>query len=146
MSESNSSATDPDWQLHFAAQKGNLREVRRLVERGLPFDTFDEIGKTPLHYACEGGHINVVKYLIQQGADVNAQDQKVIGDTPLSSCAQTCSLEMARTLVQAGASPTCPGWMQITALTRAAKRKRGEGPSVHQFLLDASKRCEKTRT
>src|SRR6188474_3254511 len=86
---------------------------------------FDEIGRTPLHYAVEGGHLEVVKELLEAGANVDAQDERVIGDTPLAA-AGNCSLEMAELLIRAGADPARPGWMQLCALDRAKERKRGD--------------------
>ena len=41
---------------------------------------------------------------------------------------------MAKLLVDAGADPTVPGWMQLTALHQSENRKRGDGPRVHELL------------
>ena len=127
-------------QLHFAAADGDLDRVKQLVAEGYPLDEFDDVGKTPLHHAAEGGHFDIVRFLLEAGADVNARDEARAGNTPLAEVAQTCSLEMARILVDAGADPTIPGSMQITALLRAARRRRGDGPRVHQLLLEAAKK------
>jgi hypothetical protein len=35
-------------------------------------------------------------------------------------------------------NPTIPGWMQLTALDRARKRKRGDGPGVYELLMRAA--------
>jgi ankyrin repeat protein len=133
-----------DWfikeQLHFAAQDGNLAEVQRLVDSGYDVNAFDEdLYFTPLHYAAKGGHVKVMKYLISVGADVNAHNPKAAGETPLGEVAQNCSFEVAETLVKAGADPTIPGWMQISALHRAGKRKETEGVRVYQLLFSTAK-------
>ena len=48
--------------------------------------------------------------------------------------------EMAAILVEAGADPTIPGWMQSTALDRARDRKKEEGRRVYDLLLETAKR------
>jgi ankyrin repeat protein len=130
-------------QLHFAAQRGDLDAVVELLARGKNPNHFDEGGCTPLHYAAEDGHIEVVKSLLAAGANVNAHDEGVIGNTAIAHIAGNCSLEMAQLLVNAGADPTITGWMQLTALHRSEKRKRGDGPKVHQLLCDAARRLAK---
>ena len=125
--------------LHFAAQEGDLDEVKRLVAEGCDINAFDELGKTPLHYAAERERFEVARYLLEQGADVNAHHEPSIGNTPLSEIAGSCSLRRATLLVDSGADPTIPGWMQLTALHRAEKRTRGEGPQVYQLLVRAAK-------
>jgi hypothetical protein len=47
---------------------------------------------------------------------------------------------MAAILVEAGADPTIPGWMQSTALDRARDRKKEEGRRVYDLLLETAKR------
>ena len=46
---------------------------------------------------------------------------------------------MAELLVNAGANPTIPGWMQLTALDRARDRKKDEGKRVYELLVKAAK-------
>ena len=132
--------------LHFAAQDGDVEEVKRLLKDGYQPNEFDDLGKTPLHYAAERGHLEVLKALIASGADVNAHDERVIGNTPLREVAGNCSYEVAKILVDAGADPTIPGWMQITALHQARERKRPEGLRVRQLLEDAAAQLGKAGT
>jgi ankyrin repeat protein len=127
------------YDLHSAADKGDLESVQQAIARGQRLSGFDEIGKTPLHYAAAGGHIEIVKALLAAGANVNANDPRVNGNTPLASIAGNCSLEMAELLVRAGADPTIAGWMQLCALDHAKDRKRGDGPKVYKLLQRASK-------
>jgi cytohesin len=126
--------------LHFAAQDGDLLRVRELLAQGRPPDSFDDLGKTALHYAAEGEHLAVMRALLEAGADVNANDPKQIGNTPLREVAANCSLEVAKLLIEFGAEPRIPGWMQITAIHQAAARKRGDGPRVAALLADAAKK------
>ena len=127
-------------QLHFRAQDGNVEDVKRLLAAGYQPNVFDDLGKTPLHYAAEGGHLEVMNVLLAAGADVNANDERVIGNTPLSEVAGKCSFDVAKILVDAGADPTIPGWMQLTALHRSKSRKEDEGKRVHELLEQAALR------
>ena len=127
-------------QLHFAAQDGNVEDVRRLLAAGYPVNRFDEIGNTPLHYAAMEGHLSVMNMLLAAGADVNAHDETVIGNTPLREVARNCSYEVAKTLIDGGANPNIPGWMSITALYEARQRKSSEGLRVRELLEQAAER------
>ena len=132
---------DEKEQLHFAAQDGNLAKVKELVEKGYSVNQFDrDCSKTPLHYAVEGEHFEVVEFLINCGGNVNAYDKDKIGNTPLREVADECSLKMAKLLIAAGANPTIPGWMQLTALDKAEKRKTEEGAGVYRLLKEAAKK------
>jgi len=48
---------------------------------------------------------------------------------------------MVEILINAGADPTVPGWMSLTALDKSVARKRLEGRKVHRRLVEAAKRC-----
>ncbi|SRR5579883_372199 len=144
-----------DWfehtKLHRAAEAGDLNLVRALLNQGCPVNAFDELGKTPLHYAVLGEHFAVIESLLRFGADVNAHDERVIGNTPLGEAASTCSLRMAQFLAEAGADPTIPGWMQLTALDLAERRRHeegtgSEGQAVFNLLKEAAeKRSQRKR-
>jgi len=132
--------------LHFAAQDGDIAEVARLLNEGHEPNVFDELGKTPLHYAAKHGHTAVMRLLLASGANVNAHDERVIGDTVLGEVASNCSFEVAKILVDAGANPTIPGWMMLTALDRSEERKKSEGVRVHQLLVQAARRFRRAGT
>jgi len=123
-------------QLHGAAGAGDLARVDALIERGYPVNRFDSLGWTPLHHAVRGEHFNVVDRLLAAGANVNANDERQIGDTPLADCVETCTYEMAKRLIDAGADPTIPGWMQLTAVHRAEVRKDVNARKIRRLLHD----------
>ena len=121
-------------QLHFASAEGDLGKVKRLVAEGFPLDAFDDLSRTPLHCAVEGGHLEVVKYLLSAGAEVNAREERKIGNSPLGAVAGNCSYEMADLLVKAGADPILPGWMNLSALDHAGARKKEEGIELLRLI------------
>src|SRR6476661_8281497 len=125
-------------QLHRAAQDGDLARVNDLIEREYPLNRFDDLGKTPLHYAVQGNRLEVVKRLIEAGANVNAHDERVIGNTPLGDNARECSYEMAKVLIEAGADPTVRGWIQMNALDRARERKDANALKIIRLLEETT--------
>jgi ankyrin repeat protein len=127
--------------LHRAAARGNLLEIEKLLREGCGIDAFDEdLPRTPLHYAVIENQVEAVRRLIQAGANVNANDEARIGDTPLGRVAETCSFEIAKLLIDAGADPTIEGHMQLTALDHSQGRNDPEGMRVHNLLLDTARR------
>ena len=133
-----------DWfekeELHFAVQDGDIEKVRALIDQGAIVNTFDQIDKTPLHYATESENFQIIELLLKAGADPNAHNEKNIGNTPLRNVASKCSLKLAKVLIKAGADPSIKGWMQISAIDIAKKRKRG-GPMVYKLFIDTVNKC-----
>ena len=68
-------------ELMWAASKGDISAIQRLVVEGADLDGADYDGRTPLHLAAAEGRIGVVQYLIGQKVDVNPRDRW--GGTPL---------------------------------------------------------------
>ena len=56
--------------LHWAAFKGNLKCVWKLMATGLSIHDVDHCGNTALHLAVAGGHVDVMICLLQNGADL----------------------------------------------------------------------------
>jgi ankyrin repeat protein len=124
-------------QLHDAAGKGDLAEVERLLQAKYPVNRFDTLGWTPLHHAVRGGHLHVVDRLLKAGANVNAHDERDIGNTPLADNVRECSFEMAKRLIDDGADPTIRGWMQLSALDQVMDRKDADAGKVQRLLKAA---------
>ena len=60
-------AEDRKTALHFAAQKGNVIMMRKMIERGLSVDAEDKDGWTPLHEAAYYGSKGAAEVLIENG-------------------------------------------------------------------------------
>jgi uncharacterized protein len=67
--------------LHYAANDGDLAQVKRLIVLGSEVNYKDKNGWTPLHFAAQAMNPNIVSLLLSSGAEVNAQDND--GNTPL---------------------------------------------------------------
>ena len=87
--------------LHDAADKGQLKQVEILLERGAMVKrTVD--GFSPLHYACLQGHLSVVKKLIERypfHKDLLTRNK----DTPLHLAARSGHAAIVKFLLDYGA-------------------------------------------
>ena len=68
------SVDDRGDQLLAATRKGDLAEVKRLLDGGADVNTRTRYNSTPLFFACDRGHTEIVRLLIERGADVNVKD------------------------------------------------------------------------
>ena len=58
--------------LHVAAEQGNTRPCKALIDEGANIDSEDFLGKTPLAVAAKKGRKDVVNFLLQNGAEVDS--------------------------------------------------------------------------
>jgi ankyrin repeat protein len=90
--------------LHIAAEHGDARSIRRLLELDAEVDEKDAQGRTPLHIAVRHRQLKAAAELIAAGASLNAETRD--GWTPLSIAVKTGSPLMidlvVRTLGDAG--------------------------------------------
>eukprot|EP01052_Picozoa_sp_SAG31_P035239 SAG31_NODE_4224_length_3447_cov_2.493130_4_plen_212_part_00 len=68
--------------LHWAAFKGHLPCVWKLMGAGLSIHDVDHCGNSALHLAVAGGHVDVTTCLLQNGADMVSPNY--FGNAPLS--------------------------------------------------------------
>ena len=110
--------------LHHAAEDGNCSVLNFLLDIGFKntINEFDADHFTPLMRAAMKGHIDIVRVLLESGADVNAYDEPSIGNTVLREVVETAEPELIKMLIDAGADPLIPGWMQLTAIDKAKER------------------------
>jgi len=134
MSRHNVSWTDLD----NAAYEGDVKRVRKLLEKGVSPNVRDEYGSTPLHKAAFRGHVKVVKLLLEHGADPNIQNK--VGWTPLHAAAFKGHVDVARLLLERGVDPNVRNDNGDTPLHDAAYKghfdvvelllERGADPTV----------------
>lgn len=99
-------------------------------------DAFDpDLSWTALAYAARNGDVDMVRYLIERGANVDAHDAARAGETALYEAVSCGHFEVARLLVEHGADPNIPGFMQHTALGVARRRIRA--PEFYELLSNA---------
>ena len=108
--------------LHEAARKGDVEEVKRLLDNGANVWAQDYGGTTALYWAAFR-HVEAVKVLLEHGADVGARDED--GKTALFFAAQNGNVDVVKVLLEHGADVEAKdkdGW---TALHRAVWKGRG---------------------
>ena len=65
-------ATDEEERLVDAADRGDVEQVRQLLDAGVDVNARNNMGNTALREAVRSRHVAVVKLLVERGADVNA--------------------------------------------------------------------------
>jgi len=63
-----------DEDLLTAARKGDIAEVKSLLEKGASLEAKSRYGQTPLFFAARNGHEELVKFLLAKGANPNIKD------------------------------------------------------------------------
>ncbi|MBK7993617.1 MAG: glutaminase A [Blastocatellia bacterium] len=90
--------TDRVIALIWAASKGDLTAIQRLVARGVDINGADYDGRTPLHLAASEGHAHIVKYLLGYGANTQLKDRW--GNTAIDDAANNQHQEIISLLKQ----------------------------------------------
>lgn len=104
------------------AARGNIAEVQRLLDAGVPVNSRQTgTGWTPLISAIRAGRADVAKLLLDRGANPNVAGST--GYTPLMAATQMRNVGMIRTLLLQGANPDKATPKGLTALMLAAGNK-----------------------
>ncbi len=74
-----------EWQLTHAIEKGDLKEVERLVKAGANIHAKENLA---LVLASIYGHLEVVKYLVEQGADIHAENNLALRWAGCEKCTE----------------------------------------------------------
>lgn len=91
------------WYLvHTAAEKGSIKCMLVLLDRGVDVDTVDYGEWTPLIHAASRGHFEMVNLLLNRGADINASGY--YGETALYLAVSGGRIECVRFLLERGAN------------------------------------------
>ena len=104
----------------WAAARGELEHLRRLLARGAHVDAADLDGETPLHCAARWGHTEIADLLLSKGADPNAQTR--YGTTPLHLAVRELRSETAKTIIEHGADVNRRDTFGCVPLHDVAKR------------------------
>ena len=116
-----------DEELGEAAARGDLEQVKRLLDKGANVIAHNREGATPLMRAAEKGHLDVVKLLLRKGAPVNGKSSDNV--TPLMYAARGGNLKAVKLLLDKGADVNSETGFFRTALMddeigRASCRER----------------------
>jgi hypothetical protein len=93
----------PDAPLFAAVDKGDLKQVKKLVKGGADVYGRDHAGRTALVHAAMHGNAAMTSYLLGLKPDVDARD--LYGNCALNSAAAQGDDKAAKALLAAGANP-----------------------------------------
>lgn len=105
--------------LAAAAQRGDERAVRRLLETGADVDQAHNDGMTPLHWAAFNGDEEMVRLFLEAGGRVNATT-RLEAVTPLQLAAVAGRASIVELLLDAGAPADAPNALGATPLMHAS--------------------------
>lgn len=124
-----------DDSLHKAAHRGDVAQVRALLEKGgVDPDARDSYGGTALHAAMFQDRIEVVALLLAHGFDPNAIGPRN-GYTPLHDAVWADNLPAARLLLEHGARTDIKGKDGLSPYEKAVR----EGKKKMADLLKRSR-------
>ena len=69
--------------LHLSSTGTNLSIPLLLISNGVPINSVDEIGTTPLHWACLHGNVKMVELLLSYNANIKALDEGLYSNNTL---------------------------------------------------------------
>lgn len=121
--------------LFKAAQKGNVAEIRRLVNAGVAVDVRNEYGQTPLIVAAISDKPKAIEELVKLGAALNAQENS--GNSALLRALALNNYGAIWKLVKLGADVSLRNKADETALYWAALNESQLAPAVVDLLLRA---------
>ena len=108
-----------------AARKGDVEAVKKALNKGVPIESTNDRGETPLCLAVIGGHVPTISALLSRNARIEARTKK--GLTPLL-CARenvsTSRVNVMRVLLSAGANLDAKDENGDTALHHALSLNR----------------------
>ncbi|KAL6058787.1 Anaphase-promoting complex subunit 11 [Balamuthia mandrillaris] len=86
-----------------AARKGDVKAMKKILNKGVGIQGKDSEGRTALHHAAEAGNMAAAQFLLDNKADIDAQDNH--GMTALLRSVLACKEDMAFYLLKQGADP-----------------------------------------
>ena len=122
-----------DARLHDAAGAGDVGAIRELLGAGLPIDTRDTDGRTPVMVATVARQTEAVRALVEAGADVDIRDNRL--DNVFLYAGANGLLDILRIANEAGADPAITNRFGGIALIPASERGHVE---IVRYLLAES--------
>jgi len=107
-----------------AAEEGDIKTVKMLLENGADIEAKNNEDYTALIYAARDGHTDMVKLLVTKGADIEAKNDR--GVTPLFVAAINGQLDSVKILIEAGANIHVKNRAGKTAQMRAEEQGHTE--------------------
>ena len=106
----------------------NLDQIRSIVTKdpGVLHRCCVDLGESPIHEAVRKRSFIVADLLLELGADINANCEPLIGNTPLDIAVNERDVEAAVYLIDRGANPNIPTWMWLCAIDRAVNEAEKE--------------------
>lgn len=127
--------------VHYAAVRGHVGIVQKLIMTGVDVNTRDGDNRTPLHWAATSGWVNVAEFLITNGASVNIVQKD--GFSALHAATCLGHMHMCRFLLAEGAEVNRTdrdGWSPLHMATCY-----GHPEVVRLFLSSGAKVNQRTR-
>lgn len=121
-------------EIHKAARKGDLEDVRALIAGGADLSELDKAVGAALHWAAARGHVDVAQVLIEAGADPSQESHGPDLLTPLHLASASGHVLVVELLVEAGADLAAGEGNIGTPLHSAAQADKAE---VVDYLLSA---------
>lgn len=122
-------------ELHVACKKGDVSEVKRLIDLGLDVNASMACGKTPMTLAIHQGSIDCVKLLLDNGASI-LPNPKDCGWTPMHHAAREGRVDMIQLFVERGTDINVRCVDRETSLSRACMYSFSEGKiACARYLL-----------
>jgi ankyrin repeat protein len=127
----NATSADGSTALLWAAHRGDVAEVRRLIGAGANVSLANHYGATPMSEAATQGETAIIAALLKAGADVNSSNAE--GETALMEVTRTGRLDAARLLLSHGANVHAhETWGGQTALMWAVTQDQ---PDMMKLLI-----------
>ena len=88
-----------------ATRKGDLAQVKALLDKGANVNSKTRYNQTPLFFACDRGNLEIAKLLIDRGADLNVKDN-FYSATPLTWAMNKKNKDITALLITKGVDPS----------------------------------------
>jgi len=124
--------TESEGKLRDAVFRGELREVKSVLDGQCQIDGVDEDSRTPLQHAFIDEHADIAALLIKRGANVDHQD--ALGYSSLHYAVQAGNTDLVALLIQSGAVVNCTDKQGNSPLWRSVMAFAGDHSIIHALV------------